>query len=138
MIRLQCVRRLGARWIELRAAEHSLLQTLHFLGSSASPTQAVAERAQSRCRSRCAAVATWDLAFNHLLTWLLSDSVRLPKIDDRISIRYPQKSLRIVNLEDFEELEESEVIEVASSEFAQHKAEDTITDLVNNLDLKSN
>jgi hypothetical protein len=83
-------------------------------------------------------VATWDLAFNHLLAWLLSDSVRLPKIDDRISIRDPQKSLRIVNLEDFEELEESEVIEVASSEFTRDQAEDTSTDLVNNLDLRLN
>jgi hypothetical protein len=83
-------------------------------------------------------VATRDLAFNHPLTWLLSDSVRLSTYNDRIATRYAQHSSRIVNPEDFEELEVSEVIEVASSEFTRQQAEDTITDLLNNLDLKLN
>jgi hypothetical protein len=114
---------------------------------------------------RATTVMAWNLAFDHLLHWLLADAQRLAKFNARIPVRYPKKTgLAVGKFADFEELKESEVIEVCNSagllnsgvvrilqeklgrrntaghpskvEVGQPQAEDTITDLVNNVVLK--
>src|SRR6266550_7078237 len=115
---------------------------------------------------RATVVMAWNLAFDHLLHWLLKDPARLAKFNARIPVRYPNKKPMpvISKFEDFEELKEREVIEVCSSaglisdavfkilkekldrrntaghpskvEVLQSKAEDTIEDLVTNVVLK--
>jgi hypothetical protein len=114
---------------------------------------------------RAAIVMTWNLAFVHLLHWLLADAQRLGTFNARIPIRFPKKQhIQIAMFDDFEDLKESDVIEVASSAgllgggivkilqkeltrrntaahpsgvvVTQYQAEDTITDLVNNVVLK--
>lgn len=111
---------------------------------------------------RAAIVMTWNLAYDHFLAWLLSDTVRLASFNARISIRFPSKAgMVITKREDFDDLKESEVIQIASSagliskntaqvlqekltrrnaaahpslvEITQYQAEDVITDLVNNV-----
>ena len=115
---------------------------------------------------RATVVMAWNLAFDHLLHWLLKDATRLAAFNARIPARYPGKKPMpvIAKFEDFEELKESEVIEVCNSaaffssalyriltemlarrntaghpskvEVLQSKAEDTIEDLVTNVVLK--
>ncbi|HEY6091115.1 MAG TPA: hypothetical protein VIV83_03920 [Gemmatimonadales bacterium] len=115
---------------------------------------------------RATVVMAWNLAFDHLLHWLLKDPARLKTFNDRIPVRYPNKKPMplIAKFEDFEELTEREVIEVCSSAglisdavfgilkekldrrntaahpskvaVLQSKAEDTIEDLVTNVVLK--
>ena len=110
---------------------------------------------------RSAMVMAWNLAYDHLLRWLLADPARLQTFNQRIPARYPKKQVQIAKFDDFEDLKESEVIEVASSAgllngnvvkvldkelkrrnsaahpsptvFTQYQAEDAITDLVNNV-----
>jgi hypothetical protein len=113
---------------------------------------------------RAAIVMAWNLSFDHLLRWILSDGQRLSTFNARISVRYPKKQVQIANDSDFEDLKESEVIEILNSaglvpgaivkilskeltrrntcahpsdiEITQYQAEDTITDLINNVVLK--
>ncbi|BCA56900.1 hypothetical protein W02_40400 [Nitrospira sp. KM1] len=113
---------------------------------------------------RSAIVMAWNLAYDHMLRWLLADATRLHTFNQRIPIRYPKKQVRIVTFDDFEDLKESEVVEIASSAgllnsgvikildkelkrrnsaahpsptvFTQYQAEDSITDLVNNVVLR--
>ncbi|MBI4269036.1 MAG: hypothetical protein HY615_01775 [Candidatus Rokubacteria bacterium] len=111
---------------------------------------------------RSAIVMAWNLAYDHLLRWLLADPARLQTFNQRIPVRYPKKQgVQITKFDDFEDLKESEVIEVASSAsllngnvvkvldkelkrrntaahpsplvFTRYQAEDSITDLVNNV-----
>jgi hypothetical protein len=111
---------------------------------------------------RSAIVMAWNLAYDHLLRWLLADSARLQTFNQRIPIRYPKKQqVQVSRFDDFEDLKESEVIEVASSAglvngnvvkvldkelkrrnsaahpsptvFTLYQAQDSITDLVNNV-----
>jgi hypothetical protein len=114
---------------------------------------------------RATVVMAWNLAFDHLLHWLLKDAGRLAAFNARIPVVYlRKKGLVIATFEDFEELKEREVIEVCSSaglvssgqfkilkekldrrntaghpskvDVLQSKAEDTIEDLVTNVVLK--
>jgi hypothetical protein len=115
---------------------------------------------------RATVVMAWNLAFDHVLHWLLADPTRLATFNARIPVRYPNKKPVpvISKFEDFEELKEREVIDVCSSaglvssgvykilqekldrrntaghpskvEVLQSKAEDTIEDLVTNVVLK--
>jgi len=113
---------------------------------------------------RAAIVMAWNLTFDHLLHWFLGDASRLRTFNARISVRYPKKDARITCFEDFENLRESEIIEIASSAglvtsgvtkvlheklarrniaahpssvvVTQYQAEDAITDLVNNIVLR--
>jgi len=114
---------------------------------------------------RASIVMAWNLAFDHLLNWILSDASRLAAFNARISVRYPKKTgLIIKSYDDFEDLKESEVIEILNSSglvgggvikvlnkelprrnlaahpsgvvILQSQAEDAITDLVNNVVLK--
>jgi hypothetical protein len=114
---------------------------------------------------RAAVVMSWNLAFDHLLRWVLVDGKRLASFNTAIGVRYPKKSaLSVSDFDDFEEMRESEVVEVLNTArlisggvvkilkkeldrrnsaahpsaivITQHQTEDTITDLVNNVILK--
>jgi hypothetical protein len=63
---------------------------------------------------RASIVMAWNLAYDHLLNWVLSDSARLNGFNLGIGKRCPKKSLVITSREDFEELKEDEVIDIAS------------------------
>lgn len=115
---------------------------------------------------RACVVMTWNLAYGHLLNWILKDAQRLASFNASISRRYPKKpALNIATYEDFlEELKESEVIEICSNAglinsnitkilreklgkrntaahpssviIVQSQADDVVTDLVNNVVLR--
>lgn len=112
---------------------------------------------------RACVVMTWNLAYSHLLHWILADSNRLKDFNSAIVRRYPKKtSIVIGNYDDFgAELKESEVVEICNSGslinpnitkilkekldrrnmaahpsaivIVQSQADDVITDLVNNV-----
>ncbi|MDB5352580.1 MAG: hypothetical protein JWN86_3827 [Planctomycetota bacterium] len=114
---------------------------------------------------RAATVMTWNLAFDHLLGWILADAQRLSNFNTSVTKRYPQDkkkvNITVSKREDFSELKESEVIEICSKaslisddlkkilheklvrrniaahpslvEIARPQADDTISDLVNNV-----
>lgn len=111
---------------------------------------------------RSAIVMAWALAMDHVFEWLLSDATRLATFNARIPARYPKKKdVQINTRDDFEDLKESEVIELLRSsnlisknvgkvldekldrrnnaahpstlKIDQPQAEDVITDLVNNV-----
>lgn len=111
---------------------------------------------------RAAIVMAWNLAYSHLLDWILGDAPRLGAFNARIPIRFPKRQgVTVANRTDFEVFKESEVLEIASSaglyskniakildekltrrNIAAHpstvvisepQAEDVITDLVNNV-----
>jgi hypothetical protein len=108
-------------------------------------------------------VMTWNLAYDHLLNWLVA--AHLPTFNPCIANRNPRKAAVVIRKkDDFEELKESEVIGICGTtgiingnikkilveklnkrnmaahpslvEIGQHQAEDVITDLVNNVILK--
>ncbi len=113
---------------------------------------------------RAAIVLAWILVFDHLLRWILADPARLAAYNARIPVRYPKKGIQIVDRRDFEELKESEVLEIAISSglisgsmgkvlqkelvrrnlaahpspvtMTEHQAADSITDLVTNVMLQ--
>jgi hypothetical protein len=111
---------------------------------------------------RACIVMTWNLAFDHLLRWILKDPTRLGDFNAAIPRKYPRKPpLTIVTQEQFEELKESEVIEICNTAslvsgniirilrekltkrntaahpssvvVVQSQADDVVTDLVNNV-----
>lgn len=112
---------------------------------------------------RASIVMCWNLAFDHLAEFILTK--HLATFNARIPIRYPKKvGIVIKSKDDFEELKESEVLELCNSAgiitgnvckvlsekltrrnlaahpstiiFTAVQAEDFITDLVNNVVLK--
>jgi len=115
---------------------------------------------------RATVVMAWNLAFDHVLHWLLADPTRLATFNSRIPVKFPKKKPMpvISKFDDFEDLKEREVIEICNSatlfssgiykilkekldrrntaghpskvEVMQYQAEDTIQDLVNNVVLK--
>ncbi|PZV36888.1 hypothetical protein [Mesorhizobium kowhaii] len=117
---------------------------------------------------RACIVMTWNLAYSHLLHWILNDPKRLSDFNTAIGKRYPKRAgLAISSYDDFlEELKEFEVIEIcntagivgrsiikilkekldrrntaahpASVVIVQSQADDVITDLVNNVVLALN
>ncbi len=67
---------------------------------------------------RAAIVMTWNLAYDHLLNWILSDATRLAAFNAKILARIGPKrgsGLVIATREEFEELKESEAIDICSS-----------------------
>lgn len=112
---------------------------------------------------RACVVMTWNLGYSHLLYWILKDGKRLDNFNVAIGKRYPKKPpVKIAIYDDFfEELKESEVIEIcktanlvssnvikilreklgkrntaahpASVVIVQSQADDVVTDLVNNV-----
>lgn len=114
---------------------------------------------------RATIVMTWNLAYDHLLNWLVA--AHLAVFNPGIAGRNAKKaSLVIRKKDDFEELKESEVIDICGTtglvnsnlkkilveklnkrnmaahpslvEIGQHQAEDFITDIVNNVIMKLN
>jgi hypothetical protein len=111
---------------------------------------------------RACIVMTWNLAFDHFLHWILSDPKRLSDFNSAIVRRFPKKTAFIICSQDqFEDLKESEVIEIALTAslaskniieilreklkrrniaahpsqviVTQSQADDVVTDLVNNV-----
>jgi hypothetical protein len=64
---------------------------------------------------RATTVMVWNLAFDHVLRWLLADPVRLAEFNKALVIRYPRKTVTIAQFQDFDQLKESEVIDVCRS-----------------------
>lgn len=113
---------------------------------------------------RSAIVMTWNLAYDHIMCWLLSDPTRLSALNSGIQTRFPKKNTIIQSKEHFEALKESELIEAgriakildkntaqilteklnrrnmaahpSNVRITQHQADDMITDLVLNIILK--
>lgn len=110
---------------------------------------------------RAAIVMAWNLAYDHLMGWLLDDAARLAQLNDGIKKRFPKLTVVVAVRDDFDELKESQVIdacrtarllnrnvvEILESKLkrrntvahpstvivTQAQADDTITDLVNNV-----
>lgn len=115
---------------------------------------------------RAAIVMAWNLAYDHLMGWLLDDPARLDRLNDGIKKRFPKLTVVIAARDDFDELKESQlieacrtarllnknVVEILDSKLkrrntvahpstivvTQAQADDTITDLVNNVVLSLN
>ena len=109
---------------------------------------------------RATTVMVWNLAFHHLRQWLTSEPQRIVEFNQALHTRYPKKA-PITGRDGFDELKESEVIDVcrtarllnqdmcnilrdklqrrnmaahpSSVIVSQSQADDTITDLVNNI-----
>jgi hypothetical protein len=112
---------------------------------------------------RACIVMTWNLAYAHLLDYILADPQRLADFNSAITRKYPKKTSTVVaKYEDFtEELSERETVEIAnvantfnsvvfrilkkeldrrniaahpsSVVIGQHQADDMISELVNNV-----
>jgi hypothetical protein len=111
---------------------------------------------------RATIIMAWNLAFDHLLEWILADPARVTAFNSAIPIKYPKRSnLSVSRIDDFEELKEADIIEIcrvaklfsknlidilrdklkrrnmsahpSQVTVTQHQADDTITDLVNNV-----
>ena len=111
-------------------------------------------------------IMVWCLAISHVMEYIISDAERLGKFNSSIKMRYPKKDLTVTVWEDFSDLKEFEVIDVAqhakllsknradvlreklkrrnmaahpsSIEVTQAQADDYVTDLVNNIVTKLN
>lgn len=111
--------------------------------------------------NRAASVMVWNLAFHHLLQWIMAEPQRLTDFNRAIPTKFPKKSVVVKRMEDFEELKEADVIEVCRTArvlpknlvdilrekltrrniaahpsrvvVTQGQVDDTITDLVNNV-----
>ncbi|MFK4657043.1 hypothetical protein ABIF97_006977 [Bradyrhizobium japonicum] len=112
---------------------------------------------------RACIVMVWNLAYAHLLDWVLKDAGRLASFNTTIPKRFPAlKNIQVVKYDDFrDEFKERQVVEICSSAglinddifkilkakldrrnsaahpstvvFVQSQADDMITDLVNNV-----
>ena len=116
---------------------------------------------------RACVIMVWNVAYNHLLNWILNDSDRLVKFHSSIAKRNSKKAGSVVTkYDDFEDLKEREVIDIcniaglynssvykillgkldrrniaahpSSVVMVQSQADDAITDLVNNVVLALN
>lgn len=62
---------------------------------------------------RAAVVMAWNLAYDHLMQWVLNDSARLQKFNSSLATKFPKKGLTVSNRDDIlESLKESEMREV--------------------------
>jgi hypothetical protein len=112
---------------------------------------------------RACIVMAWNLAYNHLLNWILKDQTRLATFNSTIAKRYPSlKNVQITTYDDFsDEIGERKVLDICSSAglyndsifkilkekldrrntaahpssvvIVQSQADDMITDLINNV-----
>ena len=109
---------------------------------------------------RAATVMAWNLAFDHFLSWIVNDTYRLSAFNQAIALKFPKKALVHVRT-DFDEFKEYDLIEMSKSSkiitknvaavlseklkrrnmaahpsnliIEQFQADDTISDLVNNV-----
>jgi hypothetical protein len=67
---------------------------------------------------RACIVMTWNLAYAHLLDWILKDANRLSAFNSAITKRYPKRAgLSISKYDEFlDELKEREFIEICATE----------------------
>jgi hypothetical protein len=68
--------------------------------------------------SRAAIVMAWNLAYDHLLNWILADTTRLAGFNARILARVGAKrgsGFAVTKREDFEEFKEGEVLDICSN-----------------------
>ena len=64
---------------------------------------------------RAAIVMAWNLAYGHLLTWVLADEARLAAFNQGILARNSRKADLVVSRrDDFEKLKENEVVDIVS------------------------
>lgn len=110
---------------------------------------------------RAATVMAWNLAYDHLMRWMVADQRRLDEFNSSLAARFPKKAIVVKVATDLSELKESEVIDVLKSArlvtknvadllreklirrnaaahpsdlvVSQHQADDTISDLVINV-----
>jgi hypothetical protein len=111
---------------------------------------------------RASIVMAWNLAYDHLLHWIMADVARLAAFNANIIVQCPHhKKVTIAAVTDFEDLKESEVIKIAAGSnvvtknlkkmleekltrrnlaahpteltVTQAQAEDVITDLIHNV-----
>ena len=111
---------------------------------------------------RACIVMVWNVTYNHLINWIMNDTGRLGNFNATIIKRNSKKAgLVITKYDDFEDLKEREVIDICSTAglynssvykilvgkldrrniaahpsavvMVQSQADDTITDLVNNV-----
>lgn len=115
---------------------------------------------------RAAIVMVWNLAFEHIVDWILADTDRLNDFNIGLSKRFPKHGVIISMRSDFEKLKESEVVEACSTSgllpgniikilrdklgrrnlaahpsdivVTQSQADDAISDLINNVVLRLN
>jgi hypothetical protein len=114
---------------------------------------------------RATIVMAWNLAYDHLLNWVLSDPTRLATFNQGIPKRNPKKAHIVIRQrEDFEDLQEGEVVDVVGNvsgitanmkrllveklgrrntyahpstlQISKPQVDDMITDLVNNIVLR--
>lgn len=67
---------------------------------------------------RAAIVMAWNLAYDHLLKWVIADQQRLSDFNSKIVARIGAKKgtgLVVAKREDFEELKEQEVLDICSN-----------------------
>jgi hypothetical protein len=117
------------------------------------------------CAYRAAIIMAWNLAFHHLLKWILADPTRVAEFNAAIPKRFPQRTnLSIACLDTFDELKEADIVEICRTAklfsrnlvdilrdklkrrnmsahpslvtITQHQADDAISDLVHNVVLR--
>jgi hypothetical protein len=67
---------------------------------------------------RASVVMAWNLAFDHLCSWIVSDAKRLADFNARMPLRYPKEKYPVVTKrEDFVEMKESHIIDIADSAY---------------------
>jgi hypothetical protein len=80
---------------------------------------------------RAAVIMAWNLAYDHLLRWILNDPARLSAFNAHILARVGQKrgnGLVMANREDFEDFKEREVLDIIglASLFSSHSVKKII------------
>lgn len=150
---------------------HSIVTVSKILSNLPTNIPDVAERAFLNEALKCyrveayrsCIVMTWNLAYSHLLDWILEEPTRLAAFNAAISKRYQRlTSLQITKYDDFlDELKESQIIEICNTanlfnsnvfkilkekldkrnmaahpstvKIVQSQADDVVTDLINNV-----
>jgi hypothetical protein len=113
---------------------------------------------------RAAIIMAWNLSYDHLVRWVLSDPGRLAAFNTGVAAKYPKKTIIVTSHEETDDFNESEFIEAARTAklldkntaqilkeklarrnmaahpsrvtITQHQADDMITDLIANVILK--
>jgi hypothetical protein len=113
---------------------------------------------------RATVVMVWNLAYDHLMHWILADPNKLAALNAALAKRFQKRPPTVAKLQDFEDIKEFDVVEVCGTAevlgsntvrilkdkltkrnmsghpstvvVTQHQADDAITDLVNNVVLQ--
>jgi hypothetical protein len=110
---------------------------------------------------RATIVMVWNLAYDHFMRWVVSDSSRVTDFNASLVVKYSKKNVVVQKVEHFAELKEFEAIETAQHAklipknvaeimkeklkrrnsaahpsgivFTQAQADDAVTDLIHNV-----